>query len=52
MMSFGPAIGRTINISAHQQAVICWQVLAGHSAELASGAIITAELGRLRIQLP
>jgi predicted nuclease of predicted toxin-antitoxin system len=43
---------RLVNISAHQQAVVCLQVLAKHGAELASGAIITAEPGRLRIRLP
>jgi len=43
---------RLVNISAHQQAVVCLQVLAGHGPELGSGAIITAEPGRLRIRLP
>ena len=43
---------RLVNVSAHQQAVICLQVLAKHGAELQSGAIITAELGQLRIRLP
>ncbi len=43
---------RLVNVAAHQQAVVCLQVLAGHGTELASGAIITAEPGRLRIRLP
>ncbi|MCD4727570.1 MAG: DUF5615 family PIN-like protein [Pirellulales bacterium] len=43
---------RLVGISARQQARVCLQVLFKHEAELASGAIITAELGRLRIRLP
>jgi predicted nuclease of predicted toxin-antitoxin system len=43
---------RLVNISAHQQAAICLQVLAKHETDLQSGAIITAEPGRLRIRLP
>ena len=43
---------RLVNISAHQQAAVCLEVLAGHGADLASGALVTAELGRLRIRLP
>ena len=43
---------RLVNISAHQQAAVCMQVLAGHGTQLESGAIITAEAGRLRIRLP
>ena len=48
-----PHVGiiRLVNISAHQQAAACLQVLALHESELASGAIITAEPGRLRIRL-
>jgi predicted nuclease of predicted toxin-antitoxin system len=45
-------IVRLVNISAHQQAVVCLRVLALHGPELASGAIVTAEPGRLRIRLP
>jgi predicted nuclease of predicted toxin-antitoxin system len=43
---------RLVNLSAHQQAIVCLQVLAGHEAELGAGAILTAEAGRLRIRLP
>jgi predicted nuclease of predicted toxin-antitoxin system len=43
---------RLVGISAHQQAAVCLEVIAKHGDELASGAIITAELGRLRIRLP
>jgi predicted nuclease of predicted toxin-antitoxin system len=45
-------IVRLVNVSARQQAAVCLQVLAAHAAELTSGAIITAEPGRLRIRLP
>ena len=45
-------IVRLVNISARQQAAICARVLAGHGKELESGAIVTAELGRLRIRPP
>ena len=43
---------RLVGISARQQAAVCQQVLAAHGAELAVGAIVTAEAGRLRIRLP
>ncbi len=43
---------RLVGIAAHQQAAVCRKVLAEHGAELALGAMITAELGRLRIRLP
>ena len=43
---------RLVGISARQQGSVCQQVLAAHAAELVSGAIITAEAGRLRIRLP
>jgi predicted nuclease of predicted toxin-antitoxin system len=43
---------RLVNIAANQQAVICLHVLAAHGNDLASGAIITAEPGRLRLRLP
>lgn len=45
-------IVRLVNISARQQASVCLQVLALHAPELLSGAIITAEPGRLRLRLP
>jgi predicted nuclease of predicted toxin-antitoxin system len=43
---------RLVGISARQQAAVCREVLARHAAELASGAIITAEPGRLRVRSP
>jgi predicted nuclease of predicted toxin-antitoxin system len=43
---------RLVNISAHRQATVCLQVLVKHETDLKSGAIITAEPGRLRIRLP
>lgn len=43
---------RLVNISARQQAAVCLRVFAIHESELAAGAIITAEPGRLRIRLP
>lgn len=42
---------RLVNASAHQQAAICLQVFDKHETELSAGAIITAELGRLRIRV-
>lgn len=41
---------RLVNIAAKQQANICLQILRKHSEDLLSGAILTAELGRLRIR--
>ncbi len=43
---------RLVGISARQQASVCREVLAAHGPELLTGAIITAEAGRLRIRLP
>jgi predicted nuclease of predicted toxin-antitoxin system len=43
---------RLVNLAARQQAAICLHVLALHGDELASGAIVTAERGRLRIRPP
>ena len=43
---------RLVNISARRQAEICLQVFALHGPELESGAIVTAEPGRLRIRSP
>jgi predicted nuclease of predicted toxin-antitoxin system len=45
-------IVRLVGISAQQQAAACQIVLAAHGPKLVSGAIITAEAGRLRIRLP
>jgi predicted nuclease of predicted toxin-antitoxin system len=43
---------RMVNFPARQQASVCLRVLAEYGQELASGAIITAEPGRVRIRLP
>jgi len=43
---------RLVNFRASQQASVCVAILAGQAAELMSGAIITAEPGRVRIRLP
>ncbi|WP_446370951.1 DUF5615 family PIN-like protein [Coleofasciculus sp. G3-WIS-01] len=43
---------RLVNLSTRQQASVCLQVLARYGNELASGAILTAELNRVRIRLP
>ena len=43
---------RLANISVRQQAAACLRVLVLHGPELESGAIVTAEPGRLRIRLP
>jgi predicted nuclease of predicted toxin-antitoxin system len=42
---------RLVNIPARRQAVICQHVLDLHGEELMSGAIVTAEPGRLRIRV-
>ncbi len=41
---------RLVNFTAKQQAVVCLDVLLRHGDELAAGAVITAEPGRLRIR--
>ena len=43
---------RMVNFPARQHASVCLRVLAEYGAELASGAAITAETGRVRIRLP
>ncbi len=43
---------RLVGLSSRQQADVTLQVIADHGADLASGAIITAETGRLRLRLP
>jgi predicted nuclease of predicted toxin-antitoxin system len=43
---------RLVNFSARLQAVVCMRVLSIKAEELRSGAIITAEPGRLRIRPP
>jgi predicted nuclease of predicted toxin-antitoxin system len=41
---------RLVNLPARQQALVCLRVLALHGEHLQSGAIITAEPGRLRVR--
>lgn len=43
---------RLVNWAARSQGKACLQVLALHSQDLAAGAIITAEPGRIRIRPP
>jgi len=43
---------RLVNISARQHAKVCLHVFALHGPELESGAIVTAESGRLRVRSP
>jgi predicted nuclease of predicted toxin-antitoxin system len=45
-------IVRIVGFSARQHAQVCQAALAAHGAELLSGAIVTAEPGRLRIRPP
>jgi predicted nuclease of predicted toxin-antitoxin system len=43
---------RLVDIGARQQASVCLHVLMAHGEELQSGAIVTADAGRLRIRPP
>lgn len=43
---------RLVGLSARQQAEVMLKVLEAHGDDLAAGAIITAEAGRLRLRLP
>jgi predicted nuclease of predicted toxin-antitoxin system len=43
---------RLVKISARRQAAVCLAVLTAHGEELQQGAIVTAELNRLRIRPP
>ena len=43
---------RLVNLSTQQQADVCVRVLAQHGTSLQMGAIITAELDRVRIRQP
>ena len=45
-------IVRLVNIPSRQQAAVCQHVLTQHGTDLALGAIVTAETGRLRIRPP
>lgn len=41
---------RLVNIAARQQGAVCLRVLSLHGSDLESGAMITAEPGRLRFR--
>lgn len=43
---------RLVNLITKQQSTVCLQILTRYGEELASGAIVTAELGRVRIRPP
>ena len=43
---------RLVNLSTQQQAIVCLRVLTLYDATLQAGAIITAELERVRIRQP
>jgi predicted nuclease of predicted toxin-antitoxin system len=43
---------RLVNLSTRQQATVCLRVLELYGNELVSGAIVTAELGKVRIRPP
>ena len=43
---------RLVDLPAKQQAEVCVRILDAHGPELKSGAIVTAERGRLRIRAP
>jgi predicted nuclease of predicted toxin-antitoxin system len=43
---------RLVNLSTQQQAVVCLRVLDQHGLALQAGAVLTAELDRVRIRQP
>lgn len=43
---------RIVDFSVHQQGTVCLQAIARHGSDLAAGAIVTAEPGRLRVRPP
>jgi len=45
-------IVRLVNVGARQQGTVCQQVLARYGDELARGAIVTVDAGRVRIRPP
>lgn len=45
-------IVRLVNLSTHQQAIVCTQVLVKYEQELQKGAIVTADSDRLRFRPP
>ena len=45
-------IVRLVNFPARRQAEVCLRILNAHGAELAAGAMVTAERSRLRVRAP
>jgi predicted nuclease of predicted toxin-antitoxin system len=43
---------RLVNLAAKQQGTLCQQVIALYEQELQAGALVTAELNRVRIRPP
>jgi len=43
---------RIVDFSVRQQGTACLQAIARHGSDLAAGAIVTAEPGRLRVRPP
>ncbi len=43
---------RIVDFGVRQQGTVCLQAIAGHGSDLAAGAIVTAEPGRLRVRPP
>ena len=43
---------RIVDFSVRQQGKVCLQAIARHGSDLAAGAIVTAEPGRLRVRPP
>jgi predicted nuclease of predicted toxin-antitoxin system len=45
-------IVRLVNLSLREQTAVCLHILQTYATDLTAGAIITAELNRVRIRLP
>ena len=45
-------IVRLVNLALRDQSTVCLHVLQNYAADLTAGAIVTAELDRVRIRLP
>jgi predicted nuclease of predicted toxin-antitoxin system len=43
---------RLVNLTTWQQIAVCLQVLALHAEDLRSGAVVTAEIDRVRVRKP
>lgn len=43
---------RLVGLASRQQGEVALRVIATHGDELAAGAIVTAEAGRLRVRVP